>query len=79
MSEWQPIETAPKDGTKVLAGRFTGKPKADYEGYMAVDQWNTPSKTRGWSGWGRFNDQYWPATHWMPLPAPPAQQSTEER
>ncbi len=71
MGEWQPIETAPKDGTSVLLGRFTGKPKADREGFISVDWCRTSAKDYGFIGFGEFNENYWPATHWMPLPAPP--------
>ena len=66
MSEWQPIDSAPKDGTQILTvtnGRG-GRP------YIAVTGWPV-----GWTG-------KWPTaymaladgaepTHWMPLPPPP--------
>lgn len=68
---WQPIETIPTDGTKVLAGRFTGNPKADQEGRQAVDFWHNRAK-HGYDGLGQFNSHFWPATHWMPRPTPPA-------
>lgn len=70
--EWLPIETAPKDGTKLLLGRFTnGKDEIDHNGYMVVDHWRSPPQ-HDFTGWGKFNMQYWPATHWRHLPAPPA-------
>lgn len=70
MADWQPIETAPQDGTRVLVGSFgrTTKP-----GLMAVDWYRTdarPSK-HGYIGWGLFNKEFFPATHWQPLPEPP--------
>lgn len=60
--EWQPIETAPRDGTRVLAWSA---------------RWQAPS-TAQWYGnaWmldssiGQFVHQ---PTHWMPLPTPPQQ------
>ena len=60
MSEWQPIETAPRDGTEILL--FARGPyKDDYRG---VGQWS-----------GQRNDWFWNfairPTHWMPLPEPP--------
>ena len=78
---WQPIETAPKDGTEILlhgAGRTT------------YGQWAAPSKTPHlhyqdgfapeevweefdpyWASWdGGFTDEH-PPTHWRPLPPPP--------
>jgi len=72
MSGWQPIETAPKDGTKLLVGRFTGNNNsANHEGLIAVDWYRTPGMMAGFIGFGKFNTTWWPPTHWMPLPPPP--------
>ena len=71
MSGWQPIETAPKDGTRILLGRF-GKPKCDMNGRIMVDWYRQQSDKAGFTGFGKFNTTYWPATHWQPLPEPPA-------
>ena len=68
--EWQPIETAPKDGTRVLAFY-----SADEIIYDVV--WNDPDD--GWSDVLGFvstdgeieNFNQPDLTHWMPLPAPP--------
>lgn len=69
---WMPIETAPKDGTRVLVGRFTkGKMSSDRNGYMTVDWYRQPKDGAGFLGWGKFNTTYWPPTHWMPLPKRP--------
>ena len=65
---WQPIETAPKDGTKVLL--------VNRRGNMAVGLWQGQELYKGWwlMGGNRpnlfFNAPHGP-THWMPLPAPP--------
>lgn len=69
--QWQPIETAPKDRTRLLVARFADKP-ADKNGYMCVDWWRDHKRDDvSYTGFGGFNKHYWPATHWMPLPAPP--------
>jgi len=74
MTEWQPIETAPKDGTRVLL--ICCKTSAEcrrFMHHMEVDFWHdkkTAPKS-GFVGWGLFNNSYWPPTHWMPLPEPP--------
>lgn len=71
--EWQPIETAPRDGTQVLLfGKqdphemvnFTGP--LIFSGYHDVvdDAWCSTGTT--WQG------PFYTATHWMPLPPPPA-------
>jgi hypothetical protein len=67
--QWQPIETAPKDGREVLVGRF--KRGCPWNGRIAVDWYRGPRDNAGFIGWCRFNPQHWPATHWMPLPKPP--------
>jgi hypothetical protein len=66
MSEWQPIETAPKDHTDFLAfePRF-GCVVLNF-GEYAND---------GHPLWEDRVQEYWPnyqPTHWMPLPSPPA-------
>lgn len=56
---WQPIETAPRDGTCILAC-MTG----DTIKTIAWDRWE--------SCWeAGFGNAVFP-THWMPLPPPPA-------
>ena len=61
MSEWESIETAPKDETRVLLYR---KGWAENTG---VGRWSTNGKQ-----WVSVpGDWAWKATHWMPLPEPP--------
>jgi hypothetical protein len=77
--DWQPIETAPKDGTEIdiwggvdvgrVAGAFWGQRSADkaQREHFGFDEF-------GWCREGEDGWIYpitWP-THWMPLPAPPA-------
>ena len=71
MTEWQPIESAPKDGTRILA--ITGK--IDDERWSNLSHrefviWHLGGDV-GWSlypGMGVGDD--WLAA-WQPLPAPP--------
>jgi hypothetical protein len=64
MSEWQPIETAPKDGTAVLVseGRFCYcvEWNEEFDWWAVDDNKLGPFRLRGSA-----------PTHWMPLPAPP--------
>lgn len=78
---WKTIDSAPKDGTRVLLGRFTGNKKAEHEGLCKVDWYRQPSSSAGYVGFGYFNMTHWPATHWMPLPAAPSlpQSATKEQ
>lgn len=68
VTQWQPIETAPKDRTTVLLSVRT-----------TFGKWNRtlPLAGRWFDGsWGIFNAdesvQKILPTHWMPLPSPPA-------
>lgn len=72
--DWQPIETAPKDGTPVLTCRAGFLPALSHWGsYAGKDRWGTDPET--FMEEDHFMD-YWLScdyapTHWMPLPPPP--------
>lgn len=77
MSEWQPIETAPKDGTTILVrGRPTdlvmgGDTLVKFHKlgtYTAA--WDEIDSTFCLSG-GSWLGPFVSPTHWMPLPPPP--------
>jgi hypothetical protein len=80
MSGWQPIETAPKDGTEIdvwCGGEFPRR--------VTCASWREPTESEWWSHGGDtidtpdacWHDCFGPLgkdntpTHWMPLPAPP--------
>jgi hypothetical protein len=71
MSAWQPIDTAPKDGTSVLLSMPSGR--------VEIGSWFHSMHTRngaityeneGWScgGLGSYFERAPNPTHWMPLP-----------
>jgi hypothetical protein len=69
--EWQPIESAPRDGTHILGYA---------DGEMTTVYWE-PGSVGIHPHWCLVvvvcwveGDEFWP-THWMPLPKPP---QTEE-
>jgi len=77
MSEWRPIETAPKDGTQVL---FYGKwrPYDILPGggdCIIIASWSTfMSDNTGYhwiTGFGAVESINVCFTHWQPLPEPP--------
>ena len=71
MSEWQPIETAPKDGTPVLVAQPRDKHGwwIDVaENFYEVDE--HLDATDKWLGRESHSVSCRP-THWMPLPEPP--------
>lgn len=73
MTDWQPIETAPKDGTEILVRLVrAGCPRhlvvhhCDFvEDHPPID-----SAWYFWTGYQFAPVQSQP-THWMPLPDPP--------
>lgn len=73
MSEWRPIDSAPKDGSAVLLfggeGCFGWTPPANMADLpLSISRW---SEDRWVEATG---EQYQPhdgPTHWMPLPDPP--------
>jgi len=78
MMDWQPIETAPKDGTWVIlgGGKTTEEPMGDDKVDVkrpVVAFWNENS----WKGWefcywdGAWREGYENPTHWMSLTTPP--------
>jgi hypothetical protein len=84
MSAWQPIETAPQDGSEILILTSVGATQARF----APGEWRNHVEGREYYGpvWVCCDDQ-WEieiedsgkdgmhhgiATHWTPLPAPPS-------
>lgn len=76
--QWQPIESAPKDGTIILGVRFLSY-------FIGDDETFTDGATMMWEGGeGRVLEGMWAytgmmvspvkdehlPTHWMPLPSP---------
>ncbi len=73
---WQPIETAPRDGTRVLIYQPNAPRQNVMEAYWAMPYedapeeqcwWNTPDGISG-RGYTILSEA---VTHWQPLPPPP--------
>lgn len=68
MSEWQPIETAPKDGTWFISAKFVGHPSHPTAlWWVAKTQWSVR--------WNKLWDGIEPSgladpTHWIPIQPP---------
>lgn len=65
MTDWQPIETAPKDGTRILGFLISGRTPI----IGLFRYWDDEDEA------GFYPDNLLvvvPITHWMPLPDPPA-------
>ena len=76
MNTWQPISTAPKDETILVSVEatpknlsFFGRPRQTHPAY--VDENGTICNSGTWLPDGGLRGEFWTATHWMPLPAPP--------
>ena len=69
MTKWQPIDTAPKDGTDVLV----------FEDPMMVGAyWDTDPRDEGGQIWRILGVcEYLHPTHWMPLPPAPLKKGDE--
>ncbi|MEJ1172654.1 DUF551 domain-containing protein [Agrobacterium sp. CMT1] len=67
---WQPIETAPKDGSEILA--LWKRSQIQSNGYGVV--WFEDGSWREFDYECLVSDP----THWMPLPSPPAAPSKQE-
>ena len=92
MSEWQPIETAPKDGTMFIgwvsaqrhsaedgggSGRFHDTSCVDFCAWRNVAESPDGGYVDNFAG--QVGD-WQHVTHWMPLPAPPQSATgTEEK
>ena len=70
--EWQPIETAPKDGEYILVYNSCG---------VTEVTWRTEELGVPFDGFyvDAMNDEFYPLrgdepTHWRPMPAPPAKE-----
>lgn len=63
-SEWQPIETAPKDVTVVLLYRYRRGSLS-----WSICYWD--AEKSGWVKYDNPDSTFDGATHWMPLPASP--------
>ena len=80
MNEWQPIDSAPKDGTRFKAKGFrigTGRNFMDMHGkryrVQRITWWGKTSHVPlyGWCH-GKVEDvDLWQPTSWMPLPPRP--------
>lgn len=81
MSDWQPIDTAPRDGSAILAGSINHKSREVVcwqdglpSGSMAgIENPDVPEE--GWVNEGPHKDRFYANpryfTHWKPLPEPP--------
>ena len=78
--EWQPIETAPKDGADIIAG-FDAATVWIVHAAWWRNKGDMPEFTEDDEGWWSYTrgsvtqeklDGYRTPTHWMPLPTVPA-------
>lgn len=66
---WLPIETAPKDGTEILAVRGKLQCVVSWRGWRMGDGALRDDEAR----WRSANGYHIVPTHWMSLPEPPAE------
>jgi hypothetical protein len=78
MSDWLPIESAPKDGSAILGfGTHVGTPHEEQRGVVAGDWWWAIMLWDVWRNphqwvFSKDGSPTWSApSHWMPLPRAP--------
>ncbi len=73
MAGWQPIETAPKDGSRFDVWAKGWLPAFDRFEYrrFADCYWRDADSMGSWRAGIVGVDRDWHPTHWMPLPNPP--------
>jgi len=75
MSEWQPIETAPKEKNKKLILFFPIYNGEVCVGYWDSDEYSSKPKpiwrSDNMRGWGVRAMRDHQPTHWQPIPEPP--------
>jgi hypothetical protein len=75
--KWQPIETAPKDGTDIIVMYIHCETQIVHAAFWLEANLDDELDETGWwtYDWSevsrsKMDDHYTP-THWMPLPPPP--------
>ena len=77
MTQWQPIETAPRDDTNVIVMYVSIQTQCVFNAFYASLENGWDPEDEGWWSYehnevGRIKlDGYMTPTHWMPLPEAP--------
>lgn len=73
---WLPIESAPKDGTRILAAGMKQGPTIEIVSYGSSGPYNRSTKQYA-KGWSCIPGHLLEPTHWRPLPSAPASEGAE--
>lgn len=71
MTDWQPIEAAPNDGTEILACSTWIHADGGLRFNWIADGYLDENSEWVFASFPIDEDEYTKPTHWMPLPAPP--------
>lgn len=80
MGEWQPIETAPRDGSDILVYCGPLDPIWGIASWYRDNPDVPAGLPEGWMMWHQATEDQrhtWP-THWRPLPSPPEHVSPQD-
>lgn len=70
LTGWRDIESAPKDGTRILVSCVYDVQGEAYS-WEWVDWWGGDEGQEHWLDFPKQIPAPFPPTHWMPLPTPP--------
>lgn len=73
MTEWRDIESAPRDGTRVLVYAQLNPPEKWHESIRDMPPFMCVAGYHPDGGWCVCTERE--ATHWMPLPEPPKERT----
>ena len=68
MTDWQPIETALRDGSRMLLGHWDHVSGKTW--IFCVGRWSVGKRLSGWAAYPAQSRGIYP-THWMSQPEPP--------
>ena len=69
LGAWRPIETAPKDGTRILLVMPRGNGR--HEDLVTIGYWHQPGNAALKGFWTASGSSSRLSSHWMPLPGAP--------
>lgn len=71
MNKWQPIENAPRDGTRIIVAKIEQSGHTDFGGVTPPHVWFAVTASHNGKHWTDGIERLVEPTHWMPVPPVP--------